>query len=141
MCSLAHAPSVPTPTAAIDGSLRTPAEAYALARVSGRELTELLLAAARINDCARPEKRVTYSRKLFLPLTNLCRDRCGYCTFVKGPAQRDAHTMTPDEVLAVARRGAALGQSKLRTQADAHVAVGEQLCQLVVAALFESVCE
>src|ERR1019366_1303547 len=52
---------------------------------------------------------VTYSRKVFLPLTNLCRDRCGYCTFVKGPQQHDAHTMTPDEVLAVAREGARLG--------------------------------
>jgi len=52
---------------------------------------------------------VTYSRKIFLPLTNLCRDRCGYCTFVKGPGQSGAHTMSPNEVLAVARQGAALG--------------------------------
>jgi len=52
---------------------------------------------------------VTYSRKVFLPLTNMCQDRCGYCTFVKGPNQRGVHTMTPDEVLEVARKGAILG--------------------------------
>ena len=68
-----------------------------------------MAAAAELNLRARPHRRVTYSRKVFLPLTNLCRDRCGYCTFVKGPGQAGAHTMTPDEVLAVARRGAALG--------------------------------
>ena len=72
-------------------------------------LTALMAAACELNDRARPHRRVTYSRKVFLPLTNLCRDRCGYCTFVKGPRQRGAHTMTPDEVLAVARRGAELG--------------------------------
>ena len=73
------------------------------------DLTALMGAACELNDRARPHRRVTYSRKVFLPLTNLCRDRCGYCTFVKGPRQRGAHTMTPDEVLAVARRGAELG--------------------------------
>ena len=72
-------------------------------------LTALMATACELNDRARPHRRVTYSRKVFLPLTNLCRDRCGYCTFVKGPRQRGAHTMTPDEVLAVARRGAELG--------------------------------
>lgn len=106
---MAHAPSVSLVTTATDGLLLTPADAYTLARVTGSGLTELMLAAARMNDRARPGKRVTYSRKVFLPLTNLCRDRCGYCTFVKGPAQRGAHTMSPDEVLAVARRGADLG--------------------------------
>ena len=69
----------------------------------------LIEAAAALNVRARPQRRVTYSRKIFLPLTNLCRDRCGYCTFVKGPGQKGAHTMTPDEVLAVAREGARLG--------------------------------
>ena len=50
------------------------------------DLTALMAAACELNDRARPHRRVTYSRKVFLPLTNLCRDRCGYCTFVKGPA-------------------------------------------------------
>lgn len=52
---------------------------------------------------------VSYSRKVFLPLTNLCRDYCGYCTFRRDPGQPGAHTMSPDEVLEVCRRGAALG--------------------------------
>ncbi len=52
---------------------------------------------------------VTYSRKVFIPLTNLCRQKCGYCTFARGPHDPIAHTMTPDEVLAVARAGARQG--------------------------------
>jgi FO synthase len=52
---------------------------------------------------------VSYSRKVFLPLTNLCRDYCGYCTFRRDPGQVGAHTMLPDEVLAVARHGEQLG--------------------------------
>ncbi|HVG21366.1 MAG TPA: 7,8-didemethyl-8-hydroxy-5-deazariboflavin synthase CofG, partial [Blastocatellia bacterium] len=49
------------------------------------------------------------SKKVFIPLTNLCRDYCGYCTFRKDPGQAGARTMTPDEVLAVAEAGARLG--------------------------------
>ncbi|MBI2872167.1 MAG: 7,8-didemethyl-8-hydroxy-5-deazariboflavin synthase CofG [Chloroflexi bacterium] len=75
---------------------------------TGTDLTALMLVAAALRDTGRGE-RVTYSRKVFLPLTNLCRDRCGYCTFVKAPGETDAHTMTPDEVLAVAREGARCG--------------------------------
>ena len=52
---------------------------------------------------------VTYSRKVFLPLTNLCRDYCGYCTFRRDPGEPGAHTMTPEEVLAVAQQGEKLG--------------------------------
>jgi FO synthase len=52
---------------------------------------------------------VTYSRKVFIPLTNLCRQKCGYCTFARGPRDPIAHTMSPDEVLAVARAGARQG--------------------------------
>ncbi len=52
---------------------------------------------------------ITYSRKVFIPLTNLCRDRCGYCTFAREPGDGQAHTMTPDEVLAVARAGRKAG--------------------------------
>lgn len=55
---------------------------------------------------------LTYSPKVFLPLTNLCRDRCGYCTFRRDPGQSGAHWMEPDEVLAVARSGAQLGCSE-----------------------------
>jgi 7,8-didemethyl-8-hydroxy-5-deazariboflavin synthase CofG subunit len=52
---------------------------------------------------------VTYSRKVFIPLTNVCRDYCGYCTFRRDPGQAGAHTMTPDEVLAVVRKGQNMG--------------------------------
>ncbi len=53
--------------------------------------------------------RVTYSPKVFIPLTMLCRDRCGYCTFAKPPARVRSPYMSSDEVLAVARAGAAAG--------------------------------
>ncbi|MEM3794744.1 MAG: 7,8-didemethyl-8-hydroxy-5-deazariboflavin synthase CofG, partial [Thermoprotei archaeon] len=52
---------------------------------------------------------VTYSRKVFIPLTNLCRDSCGYCTFVKKPSEPNAKTYTLDEVVQVVRKGEALG--------------------------------
>ncbi|MSO20068.1 MAG: 7,8-didemethyl-8-hydroxy-5-deazariboflavin synthase subunit CofG [Acidobacteria bacterium] len=52
---------------------------------------------------------ITYSPKVFLPLTNLCRDRCGYCTFRRDPGQPGAHWMAPEEVLDVARKGERLG--------------------------------
>jgi FO synthase len=52
---------------------------------------------------------ITYSRKVFLPLTNLCRDYCGYCTFRRDPSQSGAHTMAPDEVIEVVRAGERMG--------------------------------
>ncbi|MBI4460291.1 MAG: 7,8-didemethyl-8-hydroxy-5-deazariboflavin synthase CofG, partial [Acidobacteria bacterium] len=52
---------------------------------------------------------ITYSPKIFLPLTNLCRDRCRYCTFRRDPGEAGAHWMEPEEVLALARAGEALG--------------------------------
>lgn len=52
---------------------------------------------------------VTYSRKVFVPLTNMCRDTCGYCTFVKPPGSPDAHIMTPEEVMEVVYQGEKLG--------------------------------
>ncbi len=54
-------------------------------------------------------RTVTYSRKVFIPLTHLCRDDCGYCTFVRRPGSPLARYMAPDEVLTVARQGRALG--------------------------------
>ena len=50
-------------------------------------------------------RRVTYSPKVFIPLTMLCRDRCGYCTFAKAPARLTSPYLTPDEVLTIARAG------------------------------------
>ncbi|MGH7266149.1 MAG: 7,8-didemethyl-8-hydroxy-5-deazariboflavin synthase CofG, partial [Candidatus Rokuibacteriota bacterium] len=65
-------------------------------------------AAAAARDAGKG-RTITYSRKIFLPLTNLCRDDCGYCTFKRDPGQPGARTMTVEEVLAVCRAGARLG--------------------------------
>jgi FO synthase len=71
-------------------------------------LDDLMGAAARRRD-NRFGRRITYSPKVFVPLTMLCRDRCGYCTFAKPPARVAAPYMLVDEVMQVASRGAALG--------------------------------
>jgi 7,8-didemethyl-8-hydroxy-5-deazariboflavin synthase CofG subunit len=71
-------------------------------------LPQLLGAAATLRDRYKG-RTITYSRKVFIPLTNLCRDYCGYCTFRRDPGTPGAHTMTPDEVLAVACAGEKLG--------------------------------
>jgi FO synthase len=71
-------------------------------------LPELLTAARGERDRWKPA-RISYSRKVFIPLTNLCRDYCGYCTFRRDPGEQGAHTMTSDEVLELARAGERLG--------------------------------
>src|SRR6202162_2289735 len=68
-----------------------------------------LLAAAQLARARFKPGVITYSRKVFLPLTNLCRDYCGYCTFRRDPGEPGAHTMTPDEVLEVVRAGERMG--------------------------------
>jgi 7,8-didemethyl-8-hydroxy-5-deazariboflavin synthase CofG subunit len=82
--------------------------ALQLIRCPDDDLPELLAAARAAKERFKPGV-ITYSRKVFLPLTNLCRDYCGYCTFRRDPGDPGAHTMTPDEVLAVARAGEKLG--------------------------------
>jgi 7,8-didemethyl-8-hydroxy-5-deazariboflavin synthase CofG subunit len=82
--------------------------AYRLIRCQDEQLPELLAAAVRAKERFKPGV-ITYSRKVFLPLTNLCRDYCGYCTFRRDPGQPGAHTMSPEEVLEVARAGEKLG--------------------------------
>jgi FO synthase len=77
-------------------------------RANNEELAELLSAAQNARGRFKPGV-ITYSRKVFIPLTNLCRDYCGYCTFRRDPGQPGAHTMTPEEVLQVARAGEKLG--------------------------------
>jgi 7,8-didemethyl-8-hydroxy-5-deazariboflavin synthase CofG subunit len=84
------------------------AAALRLIRCSDDDLPELLFAAHSAKERFKPGV-ITYSRKVFLPLTNLCRDYCGYCAFRRDPGDPGAHTMTPDEVLAVARAGEQLG--------------------------------
>ena len=71
-------------------------------------LDELLAAARALKEQFKPGV-ITYSRKVFIPLTNLCRDYCGYCIFRRDPGQPGAHTMTPEEVLAVVRSGEKAG--------------------------------
>src|SRR5256886_5394668 len=71
-------------------------------------LPELMAEAARLRDAAHGN-RVTFSPKVFIPLTMLCRDRCGYCTFAKPPARLDAPYLPLEDVLDIARRGAAVG--------------------------------
>ena len=79
-----------------------------LLRIGNKDLPELLATARATKEKFKPGI-ITYSRKVFLPLTNLCRDYCGYCTFRRDPGQPGAHTMTPDEVLQVAHDGEKLG--------------------------------
>jgi FO synthase len=93
------------------------AEATVLLQARGADLRDLCATAARLRDtgleaAGRPGV-VTYSKKVFIPLTRLCRDRCHYCTFVTVPGKlkREGHGLylSPDEVLDIARKGAALG--------------------------------
>jgi FO synthase len=84
------------------------AEAYRLINSPDSELDSLLDAASKLRDQSKG-RTVTYSRKIFLPITNLCRDRCGYCTFRKDPSDPDAWTMTPADIADVLLRGALKG--------------------------------
>ena len=70
----------------------------------GEALAELMSIAASLRDLGHA-KTITYSRKVFIPLTMLCRDRCHYCTFAKPPARLDHPFLTPEEVLTIARTG------------------------------------
>ncbi len=71
-------------------------------------LADLMPAAAARRD-ARTGRRITFSPKIFAPLTMLCRDRCGYCTFAKPPARLDTPYLGEDDAVELATRGAALG--------------------------------
>ena len=82
--------------------------ARSLIRCPDEQLGDLLASARAVKDRFKPGV-ITYSRKVFLPLTNLCRDYCGYCTFRRDPGQNGAHTMTPDEILEVASAGEKMG--------------------------------
>jgi FO synthase len=88
-------------------------EATTLLHARGEDLHKLLDYASRTRDAGlQAAKRagiITYSRKVFIPLTRLCRDRCGYCTFATVPHRLHSLYLEPDEVLAIARQGAELG--------------------------------
>lgn len=96
-----------------DGKPLDAGEATTLLAARGDALVALCDSAARVRDqgleaLGRP-RTVTYSRKVFVPLTRLCRDRCHYCTFATVPHKLPAPYLSLDEVLAIARAGQALG--------------------------------
>ncbi|MGK8555534.1 bifunctional FO biosynthesis protein CofGH [Nocardia gipuzkoensis] len=117
-------PAPPSPSAmrralrrARDGVTLNVDEAAVLLHATGDDLADLCRSAARVRDAGlasagRP-KTISYSRNVFIPLTRLCRDKCHYCTFVTVPGKLRAEGkgmfLEPDEVLDIARRGAALG--------------------------------
>jgi FO synthase len=84
------------------------AEVRELAHLATADPHPLMVAAATLRD-ASVGPRITYSRKVFVPLTVLCRDSCGYCTFAQPPTGSTSAYMTIDEVLDVARAGEAAG--------------------------------
>lgn len=118
------APARPTANAmrralkrARDGVALDTAEAAVLLQARGDDLKDVAASAARVRDAGlaaagRPGV-ITYSKKVFIPLTRLCRDKCHYCTFVTVPGKlrREGHGMflSPDEVVDIARRGAEMG--------------------------------
>jgi FO synthase len=83
-------------------------EACALIEGPAQGLSELLARAGEVRDRGRG-RTVTFSAKVFVPLTTLCRDYCGYCTFRRDPGEPGAHTLSPDEVVALVQAGARLG--------------------------------
>jgi len=90
-----------------DESLSTE-DGYQLIRCTDEETPALLAAASALRDRSKG-RTVTYSRKVFLPVTNLCRDRCSYCTFRKDLRDPDAWTMSPDDLRLWLDRGRAQG--------------------------------
>ncbi|WP_431680026.1 bifunctional FO biosynthesis protein CofGH [Kitasatospora sp. KL5] len=92
-------------------------EAEVLLHARGTDLADLCGSAARVRDAGLAEAGrpgvITYSKKVFVPLTRLCRDRCHYCTFVTVPGRLrragEGMFLSPDEVLDIARKGAAMG--------------------------------
>src|SRR5690242_9699877 len=116
------APGAGTPTAsamrrtlarARDGKPLDVDEATVLLHARGDDLNRLLDYASRTRDAgleaANRPNVITYSRKVFIPLTRLCRDRCGYCTFATVPHRLHSLYLEPDQILEIARQGAELG--------------------------------
>jgi FO synthase len=96
-----------------DGKALDATEAEVLLQARDTDLDQLLSYASRTRDAGlttagRPGV-ITYSKKVFIPLTRLCRDRCGYCTFATVPHKLHSVYLEPDEVLEIARQGAQLG--------------------------------
>ncbi len=92
----------------MDGRTLKPEDAVSLISCTG-DTARLLRSTAAAIRIRGKGTTITYSRKVFIPLTNLCRDSCAYCTFKKDPWEEDAKTMTPEEVLSVAEAGRRAG--------------------------------
>ena len=90
------------------GKALSPAEVEALLSARGADLARLLALARRLRALGHGDA-VTYSRKVFIPLTMLCRDHCHYCTFAKPPAKLDAPYLSIEEILEIAEAGRRLG--------------------------------
>ncbi|GAA3130825.1 hypothetical protein GCM10020001_061090 [Nonomuraea salmonea] len=92
-----------------DGKTLDVTEATVLLHARDGHLDTLLDHASRVRDAGLRtvgrEGIITYSKKVFIPLTRLCRDRCGYCTFATAPHKLPAPFLSPDEVLEIARQG------------------------------------
>ena len=89
-----------------DGDKPSPDEAMTLAGCD--DLAAMMAVAAEIRDRGHGEV-ISYSRKVFIPLTKLCRDSCHYCTFAHPPRRGERSYLTPEEVIAIAQAGAAAG--------------------------------
>jgi 7,8-didemethyl-8-hydroxy-5-deazariboflavin synthase CofG subunit len=106
--SLQPAPVVEILQRALADEPLSEADAVGLIECSDGELPAVLRAAGEIRDRGKG-REVTYSRKVFLPVTNLCRDRCTYCTFRKDPWEPGAWTMTMAQIAQWSRRGREMG--------------------------------
>jgi FO synthase len=99
-------------------SRRQWSDSKALLELESLPLADMLLEAAALRDAGHG-RRVTFSKKVFIPLTKLCRDVCHYCTFAESPSRQHAAYLTIDEVLAIAERGRGAGcQEALFTLGD-----------------------
>ena len=98
----------PTVSGALEGLEPSGDEARAMASSTEGELASLCRVASLLRDRGKGHT-ITFSPKVFIPLTHLCRDFCSYCTFRQSPSQSDTLYMTPQEVLEVARAGEVLG--------------------------------
>ena len=96
-----------------DGAALDATEAETLLHARGDQLDQLFDAASRVRDqglaAVGRERTITYSRSVFVPLTRLCADRCHYCTFATVPGRLPSAFLSEDEVLDIARKGAAAG--------------------------------
>lgn len=94
---------------ALDGTALPDSDAQLLSDADSSDEVSAILAVAGHVRTQRKGTVVTYSPKVFLPVTNLCRDRCAYCTFRADPGDAHAWTMLPDEIRGCCRNGRALG--------------------------------